>query len=176
MTQLTLVAAFPCEDHRRELVAKVAVAGLGCLDDIEKYQFHAYRYAWRRVRLGDFTQKYAVDPKGDWFDGFFVNKAVEFYTGGKYLKPPIAQSRAPPSAEDVAHVEKCARGIRKNLGVFGERNRAAFAQQTPPPSADAAALAKAQRELGITVTETTGETKDRSPEPVSVRETEAVPA
>jgi hypothetical protein len=150
---------FPSEDHRRSLVDKVKAGGVAALDDLELRQFHGYRYAWRRVRLGDFTQKYGADPRGDWFDGYFVNKAVEFYTDGKYLRPPTSEKRAPPSAEDIAHIEEGCRRLNANRGAFEERNRAAFA---PAPADDAAALAKAQRELGITVTETTGETKDRA--------------
>jgi hypothetical protein len=146
---------FPSEDHRRELVDRVAADGLACLDDIEKRQFHGYRYAFRRVRLGDFTQKYGADPQGKWFDGVFVNQAVEFMTGGKYsVKPPRPEHRPAPSAEDIAHVETVCAEIRENMTKFAERNRATFAR-----SADPRDLAAIQAGLGLTATETETETE-----------------
>lgn len=134
---------FPSEDHRRALVDRVEAGGLKALDDIEKRQFHGYRYAWRRVRLADFTQKYQADPRGDWFDSFFVGKAVEFYGG------IASRTRHPdPTPEDVAHVEAVCVRIRANLAAFDERNRAAFARPANPRD-----LAAIQAGLGIKATE-----------------------
>jgi hypothetical protein len=141
---------FPSEDHRRALVDKVEAGGLKALDDHEKREFHAYRYAWRRVRLADFRQKYQCDPRGDWFDGVCVNQAVEMMTGGKYsLTPPRPEKRPEPTVEDIAHVEAVCVQIRANLAVFAERNRAAFADRT----ADARDLAAIQAGLGISAKE-----------------------
>lgn len=141
---------FPSEDHRRSLIAKVEGGGFAALDDVEKYHFHAYRYAWRRVRLADFAQKYGGDPRGDWFDGFFVNKAVEMMTGGKYsLTPPRPERRPDPTPEDIAYVEAVCVQIRANLAIFAERNRAAFADRP----ADARDLAAIQAGLGLSATE-----------------------
>ena len=141
---------FPSEDHRRALVAKVEAGGLDCLDHVEIRQFHAYRYAWRRVRLGDFSQSYGGDPRGDWFDGVFVNQAVEMMTGGKYsLTPPRPERRPDPTPEDIAYVEAVCVQIRANLAIFAERNRAAFADRP----ADARDLAAIQAGLGLSATE-----------------------
>ena len=140
---------FPSEDHRRALVDKVEAGGLGCLDDMEKYHFHAYRYAWRRVRLGDFAQKYQVDPRGDWFDGFFVNKAVEMMTGGKYsLTPPRPERRPDPTPEDVAYVDRRLAEFRANLAVAEQRTAT-----TTRRTADPRDLAAIQAGLGLTATE-----------------------
>ena len=134
---------FPSEDHRRGLVAKVEAGGFAALDAVERMQFHAYRYAWRRVRLADFTQKYQCDPRGDWFDGFFVGKAVEFYGG------IAARARHPdPTPEDVAYVEAVCIKARANLAAFDERNRAAFARPADPRD-----LAAIQAGLGLSATE-----------------------
>jgi hypothetical protein len=149
---------FPSEDHRRSLCGKVEAGGLKALDDLELRHFHAYRYAWRRVRLGDFAQKYQVDPRGDWFDGFFVGKAVEFYTNGNGL-PRRAERRRDPSPEDIAHVEAVCIKIRASLTVFDERNRAAFAR----PALDPRALAALQAGLGLSATE---EPQPATPTPV----------
>jgi hypothetical protein len=135
---------FPSEDHRRSLCAKVDEGGLKALDDIEKRQFHGYRYAWRRLRLGDFAQRYGVDPNGDWFDGFLVNKAIEFYGGA-----PSPAKRADPTPEDIAHVEAACAQIRANLAALDERNRTAFAR----PALDPRDLAALQAGLGIEATE-----------------------
>jgi hypothetical protein len=135
---------FPSEHHRRALVDKVAAGGFAVLDDIEKRQFHAYRYAWRRVRLGDFSQKYSVDQDGKWFDGVFVNQAVEFY-GGIKSRP----ERREPTAEDVAYVDRRLAEYRANIAAFEERNRAAFA----PRATDPRDLAAIQAGLGLTATE-----------------------
>jgi hypothetical protein len=124
---------FFSEDHRHALVARVEAGGLKALDDLERLHFHAYRYAWRRVRLGDFAQKYQADPRGDWFDGFFDGKAVEFYTDGNGLRR--AERRPNPSPEDIAHVEAVCVKIRANPAVFDERNRAAFARPALDPRA-----------------------------------------
>jgi hypothetical protein len=140
--------SFPSEDHRRALVAKVEAGGLKALDDLEKREFHAYRYAWRRVRLADFTQKYGADPNGDWFDGVFVNKAVTFYTDGCGL-PSRQQHRPDPTPEDVAYVETRLVQFRANLAAAEERNRAAVARRV----ADPRDLAAIQAGLGLTATE-----------------------
>jgi hypothetical protein len=146
---------FPSEDHRRGLVDRVAAGGFAALDDLEKLHFHAYRYAWRRVRLGDFAQKYQVDPRGDWFDGFFVGKAVAFYTDDNGL--PRAERRPDPSPADIAHVEAVCVKIRANLAVIDERNRAAFARPAldprAPGSSPGQALAALQAGLGLSATE-----------------------
>lgn len=136
---------FPSEDHRRALVDKVKAGGLAALDDIQKREFHGYRYAWRRVRLADFTQKYGCDPRGDWFDGSFVNQAVTFYTGGKGLAR--VEKRAEPTPEQIARVEAACAAFRQSLANVGDRNRAAFG----PPSATE--LAVVQAGLGLSATE-----------------------
>ena len=149
---------FPSEDHRRSLVAKVAAGGFAALDDVEKYHFHAYRYAWRRVRLADFAQKYGGDPRGDWFDGFFVNKAVEMMTGGKYsLTPPRPERRPDPTPEDIAYVDARLAQFRASLAAAEERTRATTTRRT----ADARDLAAIQRGLGLSATEINhGEAED----------------
>ena len=138
---------FPSEDHRRALVAKVEAGGFAALDAIERMQFHGYRYGWRRVRLADFSQKYGGDPRGDWFDGVFVNQVVEMMTGGKYSLTPAR--RPDPTPEDIAYVEAVCVQIRANLAIFAERNRAAFADRP----ADARDLAAIQAGLGLSATE-----------------------
>jgi hypothetical protein len=141
---------FPSEDHRRALVDRVEAGGFAALDAIERMQFHGYRYGWRRVRLADFSQKYGGDPRGDWFDGVFVNQVVEMMTGGKYsLTPPRPERRPDPTPEDIAHVEAVCVQIRANLAIFAERNRAAFADRP----ADARDLAAIQAGLGLSATE-----------------------
>jgi hypothetical protein len=147
---------FPSEDHRRALVDKVEAGGLKALDDLEKREFHAYRYAWRRVRLADFSQKYGGDPRGDWFDGVFVNQAVEMMTGGKYsLTPPRPQQRPDPTPEDIAYVDRRLVEFRANLAV---------AERTPTTTrrtADPRDLAAIQRGLGLSATEINhGEAED----------------
>ena len=137
---------FPSEDHRRALVDKVEAGGLKALDDHETREFHAYRYAWRRVRLADFSQKYGGDPRGDWFDGVFVNQAVEMMTGGKYsLTPPRPERRPDPTPEDIAYVDRRLAEFRANLAAAEERSRTAVARRV----ADPRDLAAIQAGLGI---------------------------
>lgn len=143
---------FPSEDHRRALIDKVEAGGLKALDDIETREFHAYRYAWRRVRLADFTQKYQCDPRGDWFDGIFVNKAVTFYTDGRGL-PSRGQQRPDPTPEDAAYVEARCAEFRANLAAAEERSRAATTRR----AADPRDLAAIQRGLGLSATEEAAE-------------------
>ena len=139
---------FPSEDHRRALIDKVEAGGLKALDDIETREFHAYRYAWRRVRLADFSQKYGGDPRGDWFDGVFVNQVVEMMTGGKYsLTPPRPERRPDPTPEDIAYVDRRLAEFRANLAV---------ADRTPTTTrrtADPRDLAAIQAGLGLSATE-----------------------
>jgi hypothetical protein len=145
---------FPSEDHRRALVDKVEAGGLKALDDHEKREFHAYRYAWRRVRLADFSQKYGCDPRGDWFDGVFVNQAVEMMTGGKYsLTPPRPERRPDPTPEDIAYVDARLAQFRANLAAAEERSRAAVVRRV----ADPRDLAAIQAGLGISATEEAAE-------------------
>jgi hypothetical protein len=146
---------FPSEDHRRGLVDKVEAGGLKALDDHEKREFHAYRYAWRRVRLADFSQKYGCDPRGDWFDGVFVNQAVEMMTGGKYsLTPPRPERRPDPTPEDIAYVDRRLAQFRANLAV-AERTPTTTRRSTDPRD-----LAAIQRGLGISATEDNREGAD----------------
>jgi hypothetical protein len=145
---------FPSEDHRRALIDKVEAGGLKALDDIETREFHAYRYAWRRVRLADFSQKYGCDPRGDWFDGVFVNQAVEFYTGGKYSLAPSRPERRPdPTPEDIAYVDRRLAEFRANLAAAEERTRVTTTRRT----ADPRDLAAIQRGLGLSATEHAGD-------------------
>lgn len=139
---------FPSEDHRRSLVDKVKAGGFKALDDLETREFHGYRYAWRRVRLGDREQHYGCDPAGDWFDGAFVNKAILFYTDDRGLPRPDAQ-RPDPSPEDIAHVEAVCAQIRANLAAWDDNNRAAF-ERAPIDPRD---LERLQAGLGLTATE-----------------------
>jgi hypothetical protein len=138
---------FPSEDHRRALVAKVEAGGFAALDAIERMQFHGYRYGWRRVRLADFSQKYGGDPRGDWFDGVFVNQVVEMMTGGKYSLTP--GRRPDPTPEDVAYIDRRLAEFRASVAAIEERSRAAFA----PRVADSRDLAAIQAGLGIAATE-----------------------
>jgi hypothetical protein len=138
---------FPSEDHRRALVDKVEAGGLKALDDHETREFHAYRYAWRRVRLADFSQKYGGDPRGDWFDGVFVNQAVEMMTGGKYSLTPAR--RPDPTPEDVAYIDRRLAEFRASVAALEDRSRAAFA----PRVADPRDLAAIQAGLGLSATE-----------------------
>lgn len=138
---------FPSEDHRRALVDKVEAGGFAALDAIERMQFHGYRYGWRRVRLADFAQKYGGDPRGDWFDGVFVNQVVEMMTGGKYsLTPP---RRPDPTPEDVAYIDRRLAEFRASVAALEDRSRAAFA----PRVADPRDLAAIQAGLGLSATE-----------------------
>lgn len=139
---------FPSEDHRRSLVDKVKEGGLKALDDLETREFHGYRYAWRRVRLGNREQHYDCDPAGDWFDGYYVNKAILFYTDDRGL-PRLDAQRPDPSPEDIAHVEAVCAKIYANLAAWGERNRAAFER----PPIDPRDLERLQAGLGLTATE-----------------------
>jgi hypothetical protein len=135
---------FPSESHRQSLLGRVAAGGFAALNGQDKLEFHAYRYAWRRVRLGDFAQKYAVDQKGEWFAGILIGKAVEFYGGIKR-----AEKHPDPTPEDIAHVEAVCVEIRENLHKLDERNRAAFTRPAPDPRA----LAALQAGLGLSATE-----------------------
>jgi hypothetical protein len=134
---------FPSEAHRQSLLGKVDAGGLKALDAHELLQFHAYRYAWRRVRLGDLTQSYGCDPTGQHFDGVFVGQATLWMRGGK--APPAVATRPNPTPADIAHVEAACAQIRANLAertaVFGPR---------PMDPRDLAAL---QAGLGLRVTE-----------------------
>jgi len=63
--------------------AKVAKAGYDSLSNSEKFEYHADKYAWRRVRLGvpEEVRTSPVDPNGDWFDEVRVAYAERYYRG-----------------------------------------------------------------------------------------------
>jgi hypothetical protein len=134
---------FPSEPHRQGLLGAVERGGFAALNGQELLWFHAYRYGWRRVRLGDFAQSYPVDPKGQHFDGVLVGQAAQFY-GWK----PQPATRPAPTPEDIAHVEARCREFRANLAGMDAKNRAAFAP-APMSAADLEAL-KAGLGLGAT--------------------------
>lgn len=119
---------FPSEPHRQSLLGAVERGGFAALNGLELLQFHAYRYAWRRVKLGDFTQTYGCDPRGDHFDGVLVGQAMQFY-GWK----PRPAARPAPTPEDIAHVEAKCREFRANLAGMEAKNRAAFAEPSSAP-------------------------------------------
>ena len=70
------------------------------------------------MRLADFYAEIRGDPRGDWFDGVFVNKAVEMMTGGKYsLTPPRPERRPDPTPEDIAYIDRRLAEFRANLAA-----------------------------------------------------------
>jgi hypothetical protein len=145
---MTTDLLFPSEAHRQSLLGRIEAGGLKALDAHELLQFHAYRYAWRRVRLDDFTQRYGGDPTGQHFDGVFVGQATTWMRGGK--APPAATTRPNPTPEDIAHVAAACAQIRANFVVAAdEHNRAAFRPRPMDPR-DFEAL---QAGLGLRVTE-----------------------
>jgi hypothetical protein len=144
MTDPPAPGLFPSEDHRRGLCERVHAGGFAALNPQDLREFHAYRYAWRRMRLGDFTQSYGCDPQGEQFDGVLVGRAVEMYRAGSrwrraLAEPPPPRPPGPPSAEDVAHVEWACREIRRVLAGKAI-------------SADDDAIAAQQAALGMTTT------------------------
>jgi len=137
---------FPSEAHRQSLLGEVDRGGFAALNGQELLWFHAYRYAWRRVKLGDFAQSYQCDPKGEHFDGVLVGQAMQFY--GWKPQPP----KRPPTPEDIAHVEAQCRQFRANLAGMDAKNRASFAAPSSAPMS-AADLEIIKTGLGLGATE-----------------------
>jgi hypothetical protein len=70
---------FPSPEHREQLARQVTDIGLGALHDEDRRQWHAYDYAWRRVRLSRPEPASPIDPEGRWYHAQMVNLAVPMF-------------------------------------------------------------------------------------------------
>jgi hypothetical protein len=69
-------------EYRHDAVkAKVAKGGYDSLTSSEKFEYHADKYAWRRIRLGvpEDVRTSPVDPNGEWFDEVRIAYAERYY-------------------------------------------------------------------------------------------------
>lgn len=62
------------------------------MSDDDRWSWHAYTYAFRRVFLGQFDRRSPVDEQGDWFNHGMVVQAERFYRL-KYNRPPPEKPR-----------------------------------------------------------------------------------
>jgi hypothetical protein len=67
---------FPSDKHHDQLKAK---GFNGRVLDTELWAWMSYNYAWRRVLLNAFDDRFPLDPSGDWFNAPLVAQAQAFY-------------------------------------------------------------------------------------------------
>jgi hypothetical protein len=70
---------FPSPEHYEQLKTQVTDIGLAALHDEDRRQWHAYDYAWRRVRLNRPEPSAPIDPEGRWYHAQLVNLAVAMF-------------------------------------------------------------------------------------------------
>jgi len=140
-------AAFPSKAHRDYLRKKIRVnppergPGYFALTDKEKWQYHAYDYAFRKLALHD--EKSPIDPDRQWRDEGMIAAAAGIFGGGAE-----ARNGAEDAAEGRAVIEEWARAkgydsldayaaargihwtdaylekVKENMAAFGARTRA----------------------------------------------------
>ena len=80
------LARFPSKPHHQFLRNKIRVngpergPGYFALTDHEKWQYHAYDYAFRRLALHD--ENSPIDPDRQWHDSALVEEAMGYFDGG----------------------------------------------------------------------------------------------
>lgn len=69
---------FPSDADRKALHLR-SLTGLKNLGEVELWNLHAYRYAFRRVVQGTYERFYDGDTTGEWFAEHLVNAAEKYY-------------------------------------------------------------------------------------------------
>lgn len=176
MPPAVVITTFPSqEDHDRVRHLKLLVA-----TDDDLWRLHSYRYAFRRLVLGDGGAGYPVDPEGAWFDSGMVGRAAAFFRKKFGVRTP-AIPPAPTSdsairtncreigaleltsaerAELAPAVTALAQDARQAIADVIERGRAAFrerhttfrppAQEMPAPKVFERAALTPQRAEELT--------------------------
>jgi hypothetical protein len=66
---------FASRAHLKALRQRVSDGGYGGFNESERWYYHAYDYAWRRMFLGQRNDQSPTDPDGTWLDIGLVEKA-----------------------------------------------------------------------------------------------------
>jgi hypothetical protein len=149
MSNVAISAAFPSERHYEALKAK---GFEGRIDVRDLWHWHAYDYGWRRVMLQTRDDNSPIDPKREWFDASLAAEAEIFYAKKFDRRAPnLSTSKAPPTPEQIAHVERCAQQIIANIAAFADRNRNTFGSAKVDLRD---AIQRTHEALGVTATET----------------------
>lgn len=72
---------FPSVTHLKHLRLRLKenCALLKAFSEEERWQFHAYDYAFRLHFLGTDRRESPLDPEGKWFDGDYCTAALAMY-------------------------------------------------------------------------------------------------
>jgi hypothetical protein len=143
--KLPTAAFFPSVVHLRSLRQSLKAASFRWegITSAQRWEYHAYDYAFLRVRLGLDERKYPLDPYGDWFNETMVRAAESLYrprspSGAvtrplprvKYQPFPAAEARMTPAQ------------VNASMGVSAT-------ERMVPKHEDPEELRKAAIELGI---------------------------
>jgi len=138
---------FPSKPHHQFLRNKIRVnapergPGYFALTDAEKWQYHAYDYAFRSVALHD--DRSPIDPERNWYDPQMVDAATAYFGGspkarrdaenqraGQAIMKAWANARGFDSADAYADAkgihwtDAFMEKIKENLAAFEARSKA----------------------------------------------------
>ncbi len=70
---------FPSAEDEKRIRKIIQTERYSTLNDADKWSYHSYDYAWRRVFRHEIVPSSPIDPGKDWFDEPSVTVAEQFY-------------------------------------------------------------------------------------------------
>ena len=131
-----MVTTFPSDENHKDLRRLSRKDGrhdstlnLDLLDEADRWHFHAYDYAWRRVVLNDQADQSPLDPwPRSWFDEHSVRIAELYWRRRLNIPSPdeTGYRAVPRSDEDIEWATRATNRARAAIEASTARNRAAF--------------------------------------------------
>ncbi len=120
--------SFPSAAHLRGLRQSLKAASFQWtgLTLNERWEYHAYDYAFLRVQHGLDNHSYPLDPQGDWFNETMVQAAERIYQPRKplYTGEPVRPADTERDPELMAHFRRQddeRAPLKRQVQVQGER-------------------------------------------------------
>ena len=111
--------------HLRQVLKEAGFQWTG-LTSTERWRYHAYDYAFLRVRHGLYNRSYPLDPDGKWFHEGLVREAERIYAPP--CKPlfsgvprPADTERDPARAAHFRRQDAEIIALRRQVQIQGER-------------------------------------------------------
>src|SRR5580700_4416602 len=94
---------------------------LDALTNAERWHYHAYDYAFLRVRHGLDNRRYPLDEDGKWFDEGLVQAAERLPLKRQVQIHGERLANGDPTPEMLAFMRCCARQAEANAAIYAQR-------------------------------------------------------
>jgi hypothetical protein len=142
---VSTLPSFPSVDHLRNLRQSLKAASFRWdgITSAQRWEYHAYDYAYLRIRHGLDNHSYPLDPYGDWFNEQMAQAAESLY---RPYKPLGTGARSLPR---VKHQPFPAPEARMSQSQINAAMGVAATEQRKPKHEDPEALRRGRVELGL---------------------------